>query len=305
MSLSSFFAQIERLPTVHGPAQEWLVTPTSPAPGKKGRPSGPDGLSKGTVRKRRRTLQSLWVKLDGKQAANPVKGTTNPKEPKAEARGLTYVVLEQAIAAMPDHRSARPGTVTRRSLSKIRARVIAYTSIPPGLLKKIRPTDLQLTAGTVRIVPRNKGGGVEARTLPLTPEGLAAFRDFHAINAYGPFATESLNRSFKRGCKRIGLDPATVHLYDLRHSFGTELYRIKGDLATVARFMLHSEGSPITARYAKGANVDVDRAAAAAFGAARAEQQRLALKAQASGSRPAVPARQRKAKTRRHLRKVV
>lgn len=259
----------------------WLETPTAPAPGQKGRPIGPDGLSPGTVRKRRTALQSFFAKMNGKKSsrANPVKGSENPKPRKDEARGLDYLTIERAIAEMPEHRAGKPGTVKRVSLSKIRTRVIAYTGIPPGLLKTVRATDLQLTAATIRIVPRNKGGGVEARTLPLTPEGLAAFKDFHAANAYGSFATQSLNRAFQRACGRAGLDPATVHLYDLRHSFLSQLYRVTRDLATVGRLGLHGEGSPMTARYAKGANQTVDAAATVAFSAALAEQRRLSLKA--------------------------
>jgi integrase len=142
----------------------------------------------------------------------------------------------------------------------------------------VQPTDLQLTAGTVRVVPRHKGAGVEARTLPLTGEGLDAFKDFHAAHAYGPFATQSLNRAFKRGCKRAGLDPTAVRLYDLRHSFLTRLYRVTKDLATVGRLGLHAEGSKATARYAKGANQTVDAAAVAALGQDLATARQLSLK---------------------------
>lgn len=267
-------------------------------------------LAPGTVRKRRTALQSFFAKMNGKKSrlVNPVKGSDNPKEPKPEARGLDYLVLERAIAAMPDQRATKKGLPSRVSLSKIRARVIAYTGIPPGLLKKVCATDLQLTAATVRIVPRSKGGGVEARTLPLIPEALEAFKAFHAANAYGPFATESLNRSFKRGCKNAGVDPATVRLYDLRHSFLSQLYRVTRDLATVGRLGLHCEGSPMTARYAKGANQAVDLAAATAIGTALAMQRELALKA-AAVPKPAKQlaakvGRRRKSPRRRRLRAV-
>lgn len=244
--------------------QEWLET-----------------LAPATVRKRRTALQSFFVKMNGKKSrlVNPVKGSENPKEPKAEARAIDYLAIERAIAEMPDQRDTKKGKPRLVNQSKIRARVIAYSGIPPGLLKKVQAHDLQLTAGTVRISPRNKGGGVEARTLPLIPEALAAFKDFHAANCYGSFATESLNRSFKRGCKRAGLDPATVHLYDLRHSFLSQVYRVTRDLATVGRLGLHAEGSKSTARYAKGANQEVDQAATEAFTAALSRQRQLALKA--------------------------
>lgn len=240
-----------------------------------------DTRAPATVRKRRTALQSFFAKMNGKKSrlVNPVKGADTPKEPKPEARGLDYAALERAIAAMPDQRDTKKGQPPRVNKSKIRARVIAYSGIPPGLVKTIQAHDLQLAAATVRIVPRHKGGGVEARTLPLIPEALAAFTDFAAADCYGTFATESLNRSFKRGCARAGLDPKTVHLYDLRHSFLSQVYRVTRDLATVGRLGLHAEGSPITARYAKGANQAVDVAAAAAFSVALEAQRELARKA--------------------------
>ena len=262
--------------------QEWLQT-----------------AAPGTVRKRRTALQSLFVTLDGKLAKNPVKATANPKPPKPEARGLDYLTIERILAAMPTQQSARPGAVPRLALATVRVAVLAYTGVPPGLLQTVTETDLQLTAGTVRVHARRKGRGTEPRTLPLTKEGLDAFKAFHAADAYGRFAIESVNRSFKRAAKRIGLDPRTVHLYDLRHSFGMELYRVTRDLATVARFLGHAPGSVITARYAQGANALVDQAAAAAFSAALATQRQQALKAQPTATPARKPAHKLSAKVTR------
>jgi integrase len=222
-------------------------------------------LAPGTVRKRRTALRSFFATMFPTKL-NPVKATANPKEPPPEARSLDYAIIERAIAAMPNHVSVKPGQVKPVSLAKVRARVIAYTGIPPGLLQSITAADLSLANGTVRIVPRSKGRGVEARTLPLTPQGLKAFKVFAATNAFGSFAIEALNRSFKRGCKRAGVEG--VSLYDLRHSFLSQIYRVTRDLATVGRLGLHAPGSRITARYAQGANAEVDAAAVAAFSTA-------------------------------------
>lgn len=262
--------------------QGWLDAPTPR--GQKGRPSA--GLAPGTVRKRRTALQSFFAKMNGKKSrlVNPVKASDNPKEPKPEARGIDYFRIAAAIAAMPTQRDTKKGLPPRRSLTAIRARVLAYTGIPPGILQQVVATDLSIAAGTLRVVPRHKGAGVEARTLPLTPEGLAAFKDFHAANAYGKFATQALNRSFQRGCKAAGLDPTRIHLYDLRHSFLTALYQVTRDLATVGRLGLHAEGSKVTARYAKGADQAVDAAATAALGQFLATSRQLSLKLA-----PAVP----------------
>jgi hypothetical protein len=62
----------------------------------------------------------------------------------------------------------------------------------------------------------------------------------------------------------------------LRHSYLNEVYRVTHDLATVARLALHKPGSPITARYAAGANEDVDAAAQEAFSAALARRRQVA-----------------------------
>jgi site-specific recombinase XerD len=264
-------------------------------------------LAPGTVRKRRTALQSFFVKLNGKKSrlVNPVKGSENPKEPKPEARGLDYLVLERAIAAMPDQRDTKKGLPPRVNLAKVVARVIAYTGIPPGLLNRVRPHDLVLVApGSVHVPARTKGAGVEARTLPLTPDGLAALQAFHAAHAYGR-VPQTVNRSFKRGCRRAGLDPKAVRLYDLRHSFLAQLYRVTRDLATVGRLGLHAEGSTITARYAKGANEEVDAAATAAFSAALAAQRQRALPAApVARASPAQVPRRAKSRRRRRLRAV-
>ncbi len=244
------------------------------------------GLAPGTVRKRRSALRSFYAKTYPK-TISPVKGSENPKPPDAEARDMGYAALERAIAMMPDQRDTKKGLPRRVSLSKIRARVMAYVGIPQGMLKQVQPHDLVLTgAGSVRVLARRKGGGVEPRTVPLTADGLAAFKAFHAAKAYGPFATESLNRSFKRGCKRASVDPKSVHMYDARHTFLSQVYRVTRDLATVGRLGIHKEGSTVTARYAKGANQDVDAAAVTAFSAALASQRQQALNA-APGQEPA------------------
>lgn len=237
------------------------------------------GLAPGTVRKRRTTLRSFYVRMNGEhaRAVNPVQEAINPEEPKAADRSLSYVTIERALALMPERRSAKRGTRGDPSLARIRARVIAYTGLPPGLLQQVQPDDLSFREGTLAIAGREKGDGLEARVLELTPEGLAAFKDFHAVNAYGVFSISSLGRSVKAAFKRAG-HTRPMRLYDLRHSFLAQLYRTTRDLATVGRLGLHAEGSPMTARYAKGANRDVDAAAVAAFSTGLAALRQGAIK---------------------------
>lgn len=215
-----------------------------------------DGAGPATIRKRRMVLMALWNRLDGKDAPNPLRASRNPPPPKPEARALPYPIIQKILAAMPERTDKQRAT-------KRRVTVIAYTGIPPGMLGQVTVADLDLTAETVRLRPRRKGRGVEARTLPLIAEGVRAFRAFHRGNDYGPFREDITNREFKRACHRVGVNGYTV--YDLRHSFATALYLEVKDLETVARFLQHSSTS-LTARYAKAATGDVDRAAATAMG---------------------------------------
>lgn len=232
--------------------QRWLTTPTLPdyAKGERGRPSGPEGLSAGTLRKRRGTLRALFTKLDGKQASNVVRASESPKEPKAESRGTDYGTIARILAVMPESKTKR------------RVEVLAYTGLPPMILQTVERSHVRLQDGTLRVRPRRKGHGVEARTLPLTVAGLDALRRFDHANAYGAFRTEKVNYSFLRACRRA--DVTGLTLYDLRHSFGAQLYRVTRDLATVARFLLLAS-TKMAERYAQAANQEVDAAAAANF----------------------------------------
>ena len=257
----------------------WSRTPTVIGPGDRGRPSAPEGLSPATLRKRRTALQSFFEAKNGPGGYNPVKQVPIPEVPKPEARHLDFATIERILAHMPHERSVKAGGPAQISFASVRARVLAHTGLPPGLLQKIGPSDLVLVgAGAVRVRGRMKGAGIEPRTISLTADGLEAFKAFHAANAYGPFSITALNRSFKRACARAGVDASTVTLYDLRHSFLTQLYKTSRDMATVGRFGLHAAGSRVTDRYAQGANRDVDRAAAAAMSADLAQVRREALK---------------------------
>jgi integrase len=241
-------------------------------------------LAPGTVRKRRMWLRQFFVFVTGVDGG-PCQKATNPKEPKAGARGIDYLVIEKALASMPARRSAKKGTVGSPSLALIRARVMVYTGLPPQVLMDVTADDLDFGAARLYVHGRDKGDGVEERELPLTPEAVAAFKAFHAANAYGRFAVSSLGRSVKAAFQRIGYT-RPMRLYDLRHSYLTQVYRITRDTATVARLGMHAEGSPITARYTKGANQEVDEAAVAAFSEVLAARRRGALKAAVGVQKP-------------------
>jgi integrase len=218
-----------------------------------------------TVYHRRTPLLRLWTVLDGVDAPNPVKGTSCPDHHRPVDRSIDYATIARILDAMPGR-----GHGPLPSLAKLRATVIAYTGIPPAELMKIRPQDFDRHAAIVRMPWRDKGAGTPAHTRELSPEGVAAFIALDEAHGWGLFAVEALGRSFKRAVKRVLGPLSAFRLYDLRHSFGADIYRTTRDLATVARLLGHTEGSPVTARYAMGAHAEVDRAALAALSAYRA-----------------------------------
>jgi integrase len=241
-------------------------------------------LKKTSVRARRTTLLAFYNTMYPNRP-NPVTGSPSYRTPDpTDPYDMNFLDIEAGIAAIPDIR-ARTG---RRCMTKIRLRCMAYTGLPPAVLKRIRPADLNFVAGTLRVA-RDKGHGIPERVIYLSPDALAAFKDFHAENLYGWFATSGANIGFQRGCKRAGVT-GHVWLYRIRHSFLTQEYRVTGDTGAVARAALHAPGSKYTARYTKGAHEEVDRAAAAAFSESLAQMRRDNLK---SAPNPAAPVHNR------------
>jgi integrase len=224
-----------------------------------------------TVYHRRSALLQLYTVLDGPAAENPVRATTCPKAWIPADHSVPFAVLEQIVEAMPDWRYVRKG-ITQPSIAKLVARVIIEVGLRPVDLQKIRRSDINWTAATLRWPASSKGKGTHPRTVPLTDEGLEAFRAYDAANAYGAFVQAAVSRSFKRAAKRVDGKHTRIHLYSGRHTLGADLYRQTGDLATVGRMLNHAPNSHATPQYAQGANADVDRAAAIAVSRGRQVQ---------------------------------
>jgi len=227
-----------------------------------------EGLAAPTVSHRRGALLSFFMALNGVDAPNPVKGTTRPPHWLPTDRAVPFATMQAIVDAMPDDQYPAPG-IRRPALAKLRVRVLLHTGMPPGELMKLQAHHFNRAEGSIRMPWRDKGQGRPGYTLALSKAGLAAVEALDAAGGWGRFAGERLSASFKRAARRVLGFNTPVRLYDLRHSFGTDLYRRTGDLATVGRLLGHVEGSAMTAQYARGAHGDVDRAALAALEAMR------------------------------------
>jgi integrase len=244
------------------------------------------GLSPSAVRNRRTALLSLYSTLDAgvPGAVNPVRGALLPRMPEPTARALSYTTIARILAAMPDRGQGIAGQA-RDSASKTKARlaVIAYTGLPHSLLKRLTRDMIDWRGKALTVPARRKGAGVARRTLPLSDAGVMALEQFDAVDCWGAFSNSSMLKSFHRACTAAKVLPVP-RVYDLRHSFATEMYRLTGDAKAAANLLMHSETSHMMDRYTVGGVAPRALVAVGAFNVARGK--RLAV----SAGSPAVDA---------------
>ncbi len=97
----------------------------------------------------------------------------------------------------------------------------------------------RLDSGRVAVDAATQGhAGRRHRALPAADRRPAA-ADLEAVGAIGPFSTSTVRRAFIRAAERIGIHG--VRPYDLRHSYGTALYRVAGDTRLVKDVLGHSD----------------------------------------------------------------
>lgn len=200
-----------------------------PATGK------PVGCSVSVCNHRRTALLHLWNTLDGEGAPNPVRNVKPFDPPTPLPRGRELAPLEQAIALL------------RSPKQRARAKVLLWTGARGNCeLAAMTPDHLKLDEGMC-FVPTGKGA-TTMRAVPLNADGVAAWREFVAVDAWGPYNKDSLLKSIKLAAKKIGIG-AAVRTYDFRHSIATAYLNEGADLADVQKLLGHSTGR-MTRRYA-------------------------------------------------------
>jgi integrase len=223
------------------------------------------GLAPGTCNRRRTALMSLWHRLDGKSAPNPLRDVPRFREPDALPRGRPYRLLERILRAMAP------------SKTRARLKAIAYLAIAQSELKRVdRLQHWNRKAGTLVITGRQKGAGTPTRVIKLTTKGTAALREMDRQEAWGTFSNSTLGRRWHAAIARVRLevpDLPDVRPYDLRHSLGTEIYRLTGDLKAVKEYLGHAS-LKTSERYMHAAVAEGVARAAAAFNQAHRPRKR-------------------------------
>ena len=226
------------------------------------------GLAPGTCNRRRTALMHLWHRLDGKSAPNPLRDVPRFREPDALPRGRPYRLLERIFKAMIP------------SKSRARAKSFAYIAIAHSELKRVdRSRDWNRKAGTLVITGRQKGDGTPTRVVKLTKKGTAALREMDRQDAWGWFSNSTFWRRWYAAIARVRLEDETPDLahvrpYDLRHSLGTEIYRLTRDLKSVKEYLGHKSLKTSEVYMHAAVAEGVARAAAAFNQAHRARKRR-------------------------------
>jgi len=228
--------------------QMWRTVP--PADDKKRNAMRGPTLSAAAVNHRRTALMHLWSTLDGKHAPNPVRSVPKFRRPDVQPRALSYAVIGTILQQLP------PGP------ARARLEVMAHTGLPQLQIMQLTPADIDLTAKTLTVRGRSKGAGTRASVRPLSQAAVTALKAFIAADAWGRFDPSVLRQQFMRACKAAQVPPVTP--YALRHSYGTELLRLTGDLHATQALMGHSTPQQ-TQRYAMGASDTRLQAAIAAL----------------------------------------
>ena len=236
------------------------------------RPNGRPRFSPKTVKELLRLLGWVYTTIDGPDARNPVRAVKAPRVRYDDPRGIDYDVIERIFAEVPDRgRPVKGETRPTLSLTKIRLAVMAYTGMHQIEVGRLVARDVDLKGRRVWIGPRIKGAGSHGAWHRLTDRGVTALAAFVAAQAFGPFDTRSMARTWnialgkaKTAWEAETDAPWPVHEgarpYDLRHSMGTAVYMATGDIRAAQAILRHRQGST-TERYTRaGVSRQVDAA---------------------------------------------
>ena len=182
-------------------------------------------LSPSTVRNRRTALHAPVEPPGRSRRAEPRPAGAEARAARAEARAISYEQIPAILAAMPDVGQGLAGKA-RDDASKTKARlaVIAFTGLPHSLVKRLTPEAVNWQLGTIDGSPAAQGQGREGADAKLTDAGLAGAPTLRGPRVLGDLQQFEYDQELPSGLyRRRGSQGSRV--YDLRHSYATEMYR--------------------------------------------------------------------------------
>ena len=201
----------------------------------------------------RTALSDFYNRMDP-TAPNPVKAVPKAREADLKPRGVRYRLIRAILGAMPKSKA-------RAVLS-----VIAYTGMPPAVIRALKPEHVLWAESAVVMPSRRKGAGTVTRRRALTRQGVAALKRFAAADAWGGVCNTTTEKVMRRAIVRVRKRhpswsiPADMVVYDMRHSYAEAVYRAVRTIAVTAGLLGHLDHRT-TMRYIAGAVDEVERAA--------------------------------------------
>lgn len=216
-------------------------------------PPGP--LAVDTVHKIRTCFIGFYSTMDaGLGLPNPARLIPRRQTSDPEPRGIAMAQALEILAHV-----GRSGEPTRTAA---RLTLMCVLGLRPVEIMRIRPATDWHKAEQQLIVRTAKGG--KARTLPLGDRAVAALELLDRLKGWGTFTSAPAARMFHdavKAAKLTALEP--LRPYDLRHTFGTELYRQTKDIKATGAAMGHRNLTQ-TERYVEAS---VSETVASAFSA--------------------------------------
>jgi integrase len=245
---------------------QWERTgvPSNEVHGGRRRIVAPGPLAVDTVHKIRTCFIGFYTTMDvGLGLPNPARLIPRRQTSDPEVRGIA---MAQALQIL-DHvgRSGQPNRTAARLT------LMCVLGLRPVEIMRIRPATDWHRATNQLTVRTAKGG--KARTLPLGERAAAALELLDRLKGWGTFTSAPAARMFHDAvvaAKLTALEP--LRPYDLRHTFGTELYRQTKDIKATGAAMGHKNLAQ-TERYVEAS---VSETVASAFTALEASMPKAA-----------------------------
>jgi integrase len=214
------------------------------ADGTRRRPKAPTSLAVDTVHKIRTCWIGFYEAMNaGQELPNPARRIPRRQLAEIVPRSIPFTAALEIVAHV-----GRSGAPTK---TKARLELMILLGLRPVEIMKIKPERDWRKAERELVVRTAKRG--KPRVLDLSDGAVAALEALEALKGWGTFTSAPAARMFHDAVVAAGhvkLEP--LRPYDLRHSFGTEAYRLTGDLKAVGE-ALGQRNLKTTERYVEGA----------------------------------------------------
>lgn len=211
--------------------------------------------------------EGLYPNIAENIHAPKIRHDTHKKEALTAADVL---VIEKSIAAAAEEKAAYSITVEKDTAGRFerateqgkRLYAMYLLAVTAGLrtieLERATVKDLQVKGGNACLYVWGKGHSEADARKPLAPEVYEAIKDYLNSRADRPTANSPLfvstgNRSggkkiaartistmLKNAMKQAGYDSERLTAHSLRHTAGTNIMNLSGDLYTTQKYMRHS-----------------------------------------------------------------